>query len=148
MYSLPSERTSPFSLAATRFPHSIRSSYVALINKKAVCTGISNLFNFLMADLGFTAEPCLCSTELANDARMTEANHRMTKIYLNDIPYYCDPTWDLGSKESKFFCLTKEEMEKTHKFDVSAHCAKSGPSYQKALKQLGLLQTKTQSQME
>lgn len=127
---------------------SIRSSFVALINKKAVCVGISNLFNFFMADLGFRAEPCLCSNNMSNDARMTEANHMMSRVYLNNVPYYCDPTWDLGGKESKFFFLTKEEMEKTHKFDISSYGIKSGRSWQQEFKQLGVLQTKEQSQME
>lgn len=127
---------------------SIRSSYVALIDKKAVCTGISNLFNFLMADLGFLAEPCLCSNNMLNDARMTEANHMMSKVYINDTPYYCDATWDLGGKDSRFFCLTKEEMEKTHQFDVSAYGVKSGPSLQEKFKLMGILQTKEHLQME
>lgn len=126
---------------------SIRSSYVALINKKAVCVGVSNLFNLFMASLGFTAEPCPCSSEMAHDARMTDSNHMMSRIYVNNIPYYCDPTWDLGGEESRYFCLSKEEIERTHKFDVSAYSTKSGPSYQKIFKQQGLLQTKKQQQM-
>ena len=126
---------------------SIRSSYTALIDKKAVCVGVSNLFNFMMADLGFTAEPCACSTNIGNDSRMTVANHRISKVHLDGKPYYCDPTWDLGSEESQFFCLSKEEMEKTHQFNISEHNSPNGPSFQKMLKNAGLLESEPQIQM-
>lgn len=122
----------------------IRSSLISLIDKKAVCVGISNLFNFMMADLGYSADPCLCSSNLSNDARLTVADHQMSQIYINGETYYCDPTWDLGRKESRYFCLTKEEMEKTHQFTVASCGVESGQSLQQVLRLEGLLYTKPQ----
>lgn len=127
----------------------IRSSYVALIDKKAVCVGISNLFNFFMADLGYSAEPVSCSSVTSEDARMTISNHQMSKVFINNSTYYCDPTWDLGSSESRYFCLNKKEMGRDHQFTVADLKVQSGESYQEILRKAGLLKTKTNGvQME
>ena len=120
----------------------IRTLHSALFSKTAVCVGVSNLFNFLVSDLGYLTSRIFCSSESADDPTMTIANHQMSAVYVQEDPYYCDVTWDLGTNQSQYFCLTGQEVSKDHNFTISEYGAnKNPPSLQAMLKNAGYLQT-------
>lgn len=135
------EKSDPFFLNA--YSHNkIRTMHSALFSKTAVCVGVSNLFNFLVSDLGYLTSSIYCSSESADDPHLTIANHQMSAVYVQEDPYYCDPTWDLGGRQSRYFCLTGEEVSKDHNFTISeAGANKTPPSLQAMLQNAGYLQT-------
>ena len=96
--------------------HTARSAYVALFQQEAVCVGVSNLFNVMMCDMGYTAAPCLCWVKHQGDERVLgHATHQIsvTQMYDEDgqINYYFfDPTWDLGKSEMRHFALNSQEL--------------------------------------
>ena len=84
----------------------IRSAYFALWDNKAVCVGISNLFNFISADLGFKTESVACLLgDLENNSidrdLALNTNHQISKITLGGVDYFFDPTNDLKKEDDK-----------------------------------------------
>lgn len=122
----------------------LRSSYRALFDKKAVCAGVSNLFNFFVEELGFCTESCECSSEADRDSTMTISNHAISVLDINGYRYYCDPTWDLGRTESQYFCLTKNELLRDHQLTVADNAVQSGMSLQGILRDNALVTSPTQ----
>ncbi len=107
-------------LSAKRYKNVLRSSFETLWRKKGVCTGIRNLFNFGATLMGYTALPVNCRAENSADVKhsgMVVNDHALSLMFVNDKPYFLDPTWDLGQQKSNYFLLTKEEIEnKRHQF--------------------------------
>lgn len=135
------ENQDPFFLNAYS-QNKIRTMHSALFSKTAVCVGVSNLFNFLVSDLGYLTSRVFCSSESPDDPNLTIANHQMSAVYVGSDPYYCDATWDLGKKQSQYFCLTGEEAGKDHSFTVAEVAANKNPtSLQNMLRNAGYLQT-------
>lgn len=123
----------------------IRSTYVTLFDNKAVCVGVSNLFNFFMAELGLLSEPVSCRAEQFLDPRITESNHQISKVHTKAGVYYCDPTADLSYNESQYFLLNKDEISQVHSLTVADYQENSAPSIQKLLNKRGLLTSKCNS---
>lgn len=120
----------------------IRTLHAALFEKTAVCVGVSNLFNFMVSDLGYLTSRVFCSSESPDNPILTIANHQMSSVSIDNNPYYCDPTWDLGKSQSSYFCLTGEEINKDHSFTVaSAEDNRDAKSLQEILRNAGCLQT-------
>ena len=66
----------------------------------------------------------------------------MSSVSIDNNPYYCDPTWDLGKTQSRYFCLNGEEIGKDHSFTVaSTEDNRSPKSLQDVLCNAGCLQT-------
>jgi hypothetical protein len=75
----------------------IRSSFMTFIRKQGVCCGISSLFNYMLAYLGYDTEPVLCSSELRDyNKTMVVSNHQISAVKINGKKYYFDPTHDIG----------------------------------------------------
>ncbi len=101
-----------------------RSNYTALFDKKVVCVGFSNIFNLLLVNNGVSAGPCFCASVNSRDgAGVCRTNHQISVIRLAQVEgpgrvvreiRFCDPTWDVGKQEFKYFNLTRAEIEKTH----------------------------------
>ncbi len=119
----------------------IRSAFYALFDKESVCVGISALFNFFLSEMGIYSERVFCGTDRLNIGReLTKINHSISKLYIDDRPYYCDPTWDLGKERLKFFLLNEKEMENTrHQISIANFDGQSSPSLQSTLDGAGLL---------
>ena len=119
----------------------IRSAYYSFFNKEGVCAGIASLFNFFLAELGIYSEAILCGTDKFLVGReFINITHSISKVYINDKPYYCDPTWDLGKDKLNFFLLNENEVEnKKHKILLNNFDNQSSPSLQSTLKGTGIL---------
>ena len=135
------EKTDPF-LLNNYSQNKIRTLHAALFSKTAICVGVSNLFNFMVSDLGYLTSRVFCSSESADDPNLTIADHQMSAVYVESDPYYCDATWDLGREVSQYFCLTGEEISKDHNFTISESSMNKSPkSLQDMLRSAGYLQT-------
>ena len=99
----------------------IRSAYFALWDNKAVCAGISNLFNFMAADIGLKGESVYCrfgANNLENnsiDKNMAiKVDHQISKVTLSGVEYFFDPTNDLKDENEKsdyarYFALSAKQ---------------------------------------
>ncbi len=138
--------------------HKIRSSFTAIWSKKAVCVGISNLFNYGVNLMGYTAAPVsVSSSSLNTDSRAVISDHQISALFLikkdaPDVPIYCDPTWDLLrcnnqtgevlNPESRYFCKTYDEMSVDHRFELAYYeQGKGADSIQAQLRQKGCLKS-------
>lgn len=95
---------------------STRSSFTALFNQKAVCAGVSNLFNALVTDFGYKAFPCLCWSRHRDDPCIYDVpNHQISVISIRSSDnkvgnFFFDPTFDLGKEKLTHFAMNMEEM--------------------------------------
>ncbi len=119
------------------------SDIAALWSGKAVCVGIASLYNLLCADLGV-----LCSSTYCNiaDAKAKKykyivPNHQICKIETGSGTYYCDPTCDLGTEESKSFMLTTSEISERAKLCPEEKDVEDAESIQWSLEKHGYLTT-------
>ncbi|MCH5210811.1 MAG: hypothetical protein J1F01_07595 [Oscillospiraceae bacterium] len=97
------------------------TAYGGIISRKAVCSGYSAAFQLIMQRLGI---PC----GRASGSKAGGGNHEWNYILLDGDFYYIDVTWDdpqmvdsesdnLDNKSYDFFCVTTNELEKTHVID-------------------------------
>ncbi len=122
-----------------------RSAYRALFDKKAVCVGVSNLFNFMCSDIGYLALPCSCAAAQNGDPRLALSDHQMSKMIINGNLYYFDPTWDLGKERSGYFGLSKQEIEgKWHTLTIDDVDVENAESIQRDLYNARCLETQKQ----
>lgn len=120
-----------------------RSMFFTLFREKGVCTGIRNLFNFGTNLMNITALPINCLTKEKSSESSAIADHAISFVETqNGIPYFLDPTWDLGTSQSRYFMLTKEEMENAnHIFTLEGKKFKNGISVRRELSSFGLDRT-------
>ncbi len=100
------------------------TAYGCLVNKRAVCSGYSAAFQYIMKRLSI---PCgRISGKSVENGELHEWNY----LTLGDYNYQMDVTWDDSSvtnhdgttyerKSYDYFLVTTEEMEITHEFDRS-----------------------------
>ena len=129
----------------------LRTAFYALWDKKAVCVGISSLFNFFCSELGVMAEGVFCSSKLEDfiSAILSlDYTHMLSKIGIDTEEgrgyYYCDATYDLfeeqqNNKLSEAFCLNKEEMSQLTNLGITEINVQNAPSLQTKLLLKGLL---------
>ena len=118
-----------------------RSSYVALFENKAVCVGISNLFNFMCATVGYLSEPIFCDYKKDNvKTEMIYPGHQISAIKQGNDTYYLDPTCDLGKYIPQKFMLNLDEIQNIYALDMFTYPTDSanGPSIQKLVKDLSI----------
>ncbi|MBR6825447.1 MAG: hypothetical protein IKM59_02760 [Oscillospiraceae bacterium] len=94
-------------------------AYGCLVNHRAVCAGYAKAFMLIMRRLGY-----VCGYA-RGWGRETGENHAWNFIKLENDFYFIDVTWDdptvIGgsrtrdNKSMDFFCLTTEELMKTHR---------------------------------
>ena len=125
--------------AREKYNKVIRSSFTTLYYKKGVCVGVSGLFNYLCSLIDVTALPSYCSTKQIDFRRKVLNNHQISKIYLNKIAYYFDPTFDLDALEFEFFGKSKEEISDTHFLAVGEYTEQNGKSLQNILRVNGYI---------
>jgi len=124
----------------------MRNSVNTLQDRKAVCVGISNALNLILAEMGYVAERCYCKEHI--DGKDNQNNicdnffqndHQISKIHLTVNGetgcYYMDPTWDTTKKKSKFFLLNKDELQQSHKLGIGEKDEPNAKSIQDVLKQ-------------
>lgn len=117
----------------------IRSSFTTLYYKKGVCVGVSSLFNYLCSLIDVVAFPAYCSAKHVSFRRTILNNHQISKIYLHNMAYYFDPTFDLDAIEFEFFGKNKEEISSTHFLAMGEYHEKSGKSIQNILREKGYM---------
>lgn len=83
--------------AAALRNHTMRSSFVALFNQKAVCVGISNLFNIMLRDMGMQPQTCLCHIKPGEEyENFGYMNHQISQLKMrvgkDKYTYFFDPT--------------------------------------------------------
>lgn len=93
--------------------------YGCLVNHRAVCSGYAKAFLLIMRRLGF-----VCGF-VSGFGRKNGASHAWNYIRLENQYYFVDVTWDdplsdvagpaYDNKTWEYFCLTTEELLKTHK---------------------------------
>lgn len=98
------------------FAHTILG---VLLKKEAVCDGISKTYKFLLNHLGVS---CIvitgCTEKTKNSPQATHA-WNMVKKGADREKLHVDVTWDIngsapGHIRRDFFCLTEQEIRKTH----------------------------------
>lgn len=134
-----------------------RRSLDVLFNNKGVCVGFSNIFNLCGEYLGFNMERCQCLGKLEEKEYLDErtvfaSNHAISKLRMFNKEtqkweeYYFDLTWDLGSKKSKYFMLTREQIMEKHQLTIQSSETQfepPAPNLQEELEQEGVLKTAT-----
>ena len=136
---LKMNENSPLFASREKYNKVIRSSFTTLYYKKGVCVGVSGLFNYLCSLVGVVALPAYCSTKQIDFRRKILNNHQISKIYLNKIAYYFDPTFDLDAIEFEFFGKNKEEISDTHFLAMGEYAEKNGKSIQNILRVNGYM---------
>lgn len=128
--------------------NTIRSSLVALWDKKSVCVGISNLLNLMLADIGIVSNIVNCSLKNKKDKfmqahnydiRLGDVSHQISSININGYTYYLDPTCELPHKKFVSFLKNKEEILNNYQLIISEYKTKNGMSIQNILKENDLL---------
>ncbi len=101
-------------------PDDLRSVYGMLVNRKGVCVGYAKATQYLLNQMGIN---CTMVTGMGE-----KDLHAWNLVELEGDWYYMDTTWDdpVCEKSNKptsdkikydYFCITTEEMSKTHKID-------------------------------
>ena len=72
------------SLLSGSVPQTSYNAYGVLVLNDAVCKGYALAYDFLLEQVGIKAE--YCSSD--------DLNHAWNIVYINDIPYHVDVTWD------------------------------------------------------
>ncbi len=87
------------------------TSYSALVGRKTVCEGYSNMLHILYHMIGIESRVIYCSRP---DEYINGLNHAALKIKYHDEYFYqdADPNW--GNNNEEFFMVEKKEFEKTH----------------------------------
>lgn len=93
----------------------INSSYTALKEHNVVCEGYANAFKFLLNIIGVEAENIVCF--IYNGKPFEFFNHTASRVKFNEQWLYCDVQRENPGEPLKYFMLSKEEFEKTHKFE-------------------------------
>lgn len=94
---------------------SIHSAVGALVDRKAVCDGISKAFKLLLDELGI--ENWIVYQDISKDL---EYAHVWNVLKINGEELHADVTWEMGRYIARkymayeFFLLTEEEMQKKH----------------------------------
>ena len=90
----------------------IRSPYFTALRRQGVCVGISNLFNTLMLEMGYNAEPEICSKQKVYNGQEYILDHQISKVFIpNEGWKYFDITSDLGAENNRFFALSEDEIK-------------------------------------
>lgn len=144
---LKMNETAPLQESREKYNKVIRSSFTTLYYKKGVCVGVSGLFNYLCSLVDVVALPAYCSTKQIDFRRTVLGNHQISKIYLNKVAYYFDPTFDLDAIEFEFFGKSKGEISDTHFLAMGEYEEKSGKSIQNILRVNGYIRNKNGKQM-
>jgi hypothetical protein len=139
---LKMNENAPLYAAREKYNKVIRSSFTTLYYKKGVCVGVSGLFNYLCSLVDVVAVPAYCSTKQIDYRRKVLNNHQISKIYLNKIAYYFDPTFDLDAIEFEFFGKSKNEISDTHFLAIGEYGEKNGASIQNILRVNGYIRNK------
>ena len=92
----------------------VSSAYGALVSGDIMCAGYANAFDLVMHELGY--ESIFVSGEADG------GSHAWNLVLLGDNFYHIDLTWDdLDGDHAEvrynYFCLSDEEISKTHKID-------------------------------
>lgn len=138
------KRNSPMSkIEREQLINQTRSMFFTLYRGKGVCTGIRNLFNFDANLMNITALPINCLTKEKSSESSAIADHAISFVQTQDgIPYFLDATWDLGTSQSRYFMLTKEEIENAnHIFTLEGKNFKNGISVKNAISSHGFNKT-------
>lgn len=139
---LKMNENAPLYSAREKYNKVIRSSFTTLYYKKGVCVGVSGLFNYLCSLVDVAAFPAYCSTKQIDYRRKVLNNHQISKIYLNHVAYYFDPTFDLDAIEFEFFGKNKTEISDTHFLAVGEYEEKNGKSIQNIMRVNGYIKNK------
>ena len=95
--------------------------YGCLVNKKAVCSGYSAAFQYILNSLSI---PCARINGTGRENRTKTEDHQWNYVYISGECYYIDVTWDdptvngiktRDNKTHNFFCVPESELLLTHK---------------------------------
>lgn len=87
------------------------TSYSALVGKKTVCEGYSNMLHLLLHMNGIESKVIYCSRP---GQFINGLNHAALKVKYHNEYFYmdADPNW--AKDDTEFFLISKEEFQKTH----------------------------------
>jgi len=81
-----------------------RSSYNAIIDKRATCAGYAHLMCLMCEEAGIPARYV--------DGTAGGGGHAWVIVKVKGKWYYCDPTWDAGKKKWKYFLRGSKDFKK------------------------------------
>ena len=103
-----------YNIDPDRIPALSHSGYAVLTKNIAVCDGYAAAYKYLLEQVGIRAE--ICSSE--------KLRHSWNIVYIDDVPYHVDVTWDdpvadtEGYVSHKNFLVSSEKLYQTgHKAD-------------------------------
>lgn len=91
-----------------------QSSYNAILEKKSVCEGYTNMMHYLLKCVGINSMTVHCSADLDTSVVGSNSNHSVIRVEIDGESYYFDPTWDAKKKHIVNFFKTKEEFSINH----------------------------------
>lgn len=105
------------------------NAYGALVEKTAVCDGISAAFSLLSQSMGFD-----CTIVSGSAALRTPSfsSHAWNLICVKDKYYHVDATWDINYKEQsgdysyEYFCVDDDLINTNHNWEINTTPACNG----------------------
>lgn len=91
-----------------------QSSYNAILEKKSVCEGYTNMMHYLLKYVGIESMTVHCSADLDKHIVGRNSDHSVIRVELAGESYYFDPTWDAKKNNIANFFKTKQEFSFNH----------------------------------
>ncbi len=93
----------------------VYSGYAAIVNKLAVCGGYASAYQYLLTQVGIKCEY----------VNSQELDHAWNIVYIDDIPYHVDTTWDDDTEaDAKGYVSHKHFLVSSNTFYERGHTAK------------------------
>lgn len=96
-----------------------QSSFNAIMERKSVCEGYTNLMHYMLKCVGIKSVACSCSATPGSDFVGLDSNHAVIRVKVDDDWFYFDPTWDASKNNVEHFFKTKDIFSKTHTLSVT-----------------------------
>lgn len=98
------------------------NAYGALVEKRAVCDGISAAFSLLAQEMGYS-----CTIVSGSATFMTNgfSSHAWNLIRVGDKYYHIDATWDINHYHQtneysyEYFCVNDDSINTDHNWDIN-----------------------------
>ncbi len=106
----------------------INSSYNAILQKKSVCEGYTNMMHYLLNCVGIDSKTVSCSSRKDTVVVGSNSDHSIIKVNIGGDWYYFDPTWDAEHAKKgqlAYFFKTKKEISDSHRLSISEEDVRS-----------------------
>lgn len=96
-----------------------QSSFNAIMERRSVCEGYTNLMHYMLTCVGIESVACTCSATPDKDFVGLDSNHAVIRVKVGDDWFYFDPTWDANKTNLEHFFKTRDVFSRTHTLSVT-----------------------------